>query len=110
MVFESPFAVLPSWNALLAVVGIALLSSALAYSIYFRILALVGATNLMLVTLLIPVSALLLGVFVLGEEISPSAYAGMAVIFAGLACIDGRLLNFIRVNRARQTIPRSHRR
>ena len=110
MVFESPFAVLPSWNVLLAVAGIALLSSALAYSIYFRILALVGATNLMLVTLLMPVSALLLGVFVLGEEISPSAYAGMAVIFAGLASIDGRLLDFIRVNRARQTIPRSHRR
>ena len=110
IVFESPFAVLPTWDVLLAVAGIALLSSALAYVIYFRILALAGATNLMLVTFLIPVSALLLGVFVLGEEISPSAYVGMMVIFTGLAWIDGRLLKLIKVNPARQTIPRSHRR
>jgi drug/metabolite transporter (DMT)-like permease len=92
MMFESPFALLPNQDVLLALAGMALLSSALAYLIYFRILAMAGATNLMLVTFLIPVSALLLGVFLLGEEISYSAYAGMAVIFIGLACIDGRLL------------------
>jgi drug/metabolite transporter (DMT)-like permease len=111
IVFESPFAVMPTWDVWLAVVGVALLSSALAYAIYFRILALAGATNLMLVTFLIPVSALLLGVFVLGEEISASAYAGMMVIFIGLAWIDGRLLKLrFTINRARQTTPRSHRR
>jgi len=110
LVFESPFAVLPTPNVLFAILAIALLSSALAYLIYFRILAVAGATNLMLVTFLIPVSALLLGVFVLGEQISVFAYAGMAVIFAGLACIDGRLLKHLKVNRAPQTIPRSHHR
>ncbi len=110
LVFESPFAVLPTPGVLFAILTIALLSSALAYLLYFRILAMAGATNLMLVTFLIPVSALLLGVFVLGEQIPASAYAGMAVIFAGLACIDGRLLKLLKVNRAQQTIPRSHRR
>ena len=92
LVIESPFARLPSMEVVLALLGIALFSSALAYLIYFRILALAGATNLMLVTLLIPISALLLGVAFLGEKISIFAYAGMALIFLGLVLIDGRVL------------------
>lgn len=74
-----------------AVGGLALLSTALAYVIYFRILAAAGATNLLLVTLLIPVSALVLGVFVLGERLAWNAFGGMALIFLGLAAIDGRV-------------------
>jgi drug/metabolite transporter (DMT)-like permease len=75
------------WGALLA---LALLSTALAYVIYFRILAVAGATNLLLVTFLIPVSALVLGIGVLGERLAPGHLAGMALIALGLAAIDGR--------------------
>lgn len=73
-----------------ALVGLALLSTALAYIIYFRILAVAGATNLLLVTFLIPVSALALGTTVLGERLGPRQFGGMALIAAGLAAIDGR--------------------
>ena len=74
-----------------AVLGIGLLSTALAYVLYFRILATAGATDLMLVTFLIPVSAILLGVLVLGETLLPRHVVGMALIGTGLAFIDGRL-------------------
>jgi drug/metabolite transporter (DMT)-like permease len=80
----------PSAHALLALVGIAALSTALAYVLYFRILATAGATNLLLVTFLIPVSAILLGVLVLGESLAPKHLVGMAMIGLGLAAIDGR--------------------
>ena len=75
------------WGAFL---GLGLLSTALAYLIYFRILAIAGATNLLLVTFLLPISALMLGVALLGETISPAALGGMMLIGLGLAAIDGR--------------------
>lgn len=75
-----------------AVAGLALLSTALAYVLYFSILARAGATNLLLVTFLIPVSAILLGVLALGEGLAANQLAGMALIAAGLVAIDGRLL------------------
>ncbi|WP_313615371.1 DMT family transporter [Rhizobium sp.] len=88
---------LGTWGAL---IGIALLSTALAYLIFFRILATAGATNLALVTFLIPVSAILLGSLILGEQLEIKHFAGMAMIAAGLAAIDGRLpaklRNFLR--------------
>jgi drug/metabolite transporter (DMT)-like permease len=80
----------PGAAALLALLAVALLSTALAYLLYFRILARAGATNLMLVTLIVPAGALLLGAAVLGERVGPRALAGMALIAAGLAAIDGR--------------------
>ena len=73
-----------------AVFGLAVFSSALAYVIYFRILARAGATNLLLVTFLIPVSALLLGISVLGEVLEARQVTGMILIALGLAAIDGR--------------------
>lgn len=81
-----------TWSALL---GLALLSTAIAYLIYFYLLAAVGATNLLLVTFLIPISALLLGVFILNEQLTWNAIAGMTLIFAGLVAIDGRLITKI---------------
>lgn len=77
-----------------------MLSTALAYLIYFRILAVAGATNLLLVTFLIPVSALLLGVLVLGEAPTWHLFLGMALIFLGLLIIDGRVLGGLRLRRA----------
>ena len=81
---------MPSPAALAALLALAVLSTALAYVIYFRILARAGATNLLLVTFLIPVSAILLGTAVLGERLAPHHFAGMAIIAVGLAAIDGR--------------------
>ena len=81
----------PGLATLGALAGSALLSTALAYVIYFRILATAGATNLMLVTFLIPVSALILGTTILGELLTSGQLAGMALIGLGLATIDGRL-------------------
>ena len=74
-----------------AVLGLGLLSTALAYVLYFRILATAGATNVLLVTLLVPVSAILLGALVLGERLLPRHVLGMALIGLGLMFIDGRL-------------------
>jgi len=80
---------LSTWGSVLAQ---ALLSTVIAYLIYFRILKTAGATNVLLVTFLIPVSALLLGVLALGEVISWSLLVGMVLIFIGLIVVDGRLL------------------
>ena len=82
---------LPHLQVWAAFFGIALLSTALAYLLYFRILAVAGATNLLLVTFLLPISALFLGVAFLGETITSQALVGMALIGVGLAAIDGRL-------------------
>jgi len=82
---------LPPAHIWWSVAALALVSTALAYVIYFRILATAGATNLLLVTLLIPVSAVLLGAGVLGERLAPEQLAGMALIAAGLLQIDGRI-------------------
>jgi drug/metabolite transporter (DMT)-like permease len=96
LVIERPWTLpLPgpaTWSALL---GLALLSTALAYVIYFRILARAGATNLLLVTFLIPISALTLGIVVLGERLEPGHLAGMLLIALGLAAIDGRPLAWL---------------
>lgn len=79
-----------------AIAGLSLLSTALAYILFFRILATAGATNIMLVTFLIPVSAILLGALVLAEHLDPRHFLGMALIFAGLAAIDGRFWKRLR--------------
>lgn len=89
------WAVRPSFEALAAVVGIAVISTAAAYLLYFYLLAAVGATNVLLVTFLIPVSALLLGVGVLNETIKMVEYAGMGCIFLGLIIIDGRVFGWL---------------
>ena len=84
-----------------AVLGVGLLSTALAYVLYFRILAAAGATNLLLVTFLIPASAILLGSLVLGERLLPRHFGGMVLIGVGLACIDGRLPRLVLKSRKR---------
>lgn len=83
---------MPSGNVLLALVGLAVLATALAYIVFFRISATAGPGNVMLVTLLIPITATLLGVLILGEAITPSQAIGAVVIASGLIVIDGRLL------------------
>ncbi len=80
----------PSTVAWIAMIGLVLLSTALAYAIFFRLLASAGTTNISLVTLLIPVSAILLGTLILGERLSAFQFVGMALIGLGLVAIDGR--------------------
>jgi drug/metabolite transporter (DMT)-like permease len=91
MLLAEPAWPMPSAVTWSAVAGLALLSTALAYVLYFRILAAAGATNLLLVTFLIPVTAILLGAVFLGERLELRQFAGMALIGLGLVAIDGRI-------------------
>ncbi|WP_246504718.1 DMT family transporter [Microvirga antarctica] len=86
---------LPGLPVIGAILGIAVLSTAVAYVLYFRILATAGATNLLLVTFLIPVSAIVMGTLVLGERLAPRHVVGMALVAAGLALIDGRVQRWL---------------
>jgi drug/metabolite transporter (DMT)-like permease len=74
-----------------AVVGLAVLSTAVAYAIFFRLFSTVGAVNVQLVTFVIPVVAVGLGVLVLGERLEMRHLGGAALIGLGLVVIDGRL-------------------
>ncbi len=97
LLFDSPWTLsMPSLGAVSALVALALVSTAFAYILYFQILERAGATNLLLVTFLIPVSAILLGALVLDERLAPLHFVGMGLIGCGLAAIDGRLLAFVR--------------
>lgn len=91
--WQIPF---PGWPIWLAVLGLALLSTASAYILYFRILQAAGATNVMLVTLLIPVTAILLGIAFLHEDMNTYKWSGISLIGLGLLIIDGRVLSKIR--------------
>jgi drug/metabolite transporter (DMT)-like permease len=96
LLFDRPSSVLvASRAAIWALISLALLSSALAYLIYFRIIARAGATNALIVTFLVPVSAIVLGILLLGETMGARQLAGMAAIFVGVAAIDGRTARFI---------------
>ena len=98
---------LPGARTWTAVMALALLCTALAYVIYFRILAASGASNLLLVTLLMPASAILLGTTGLGEHLDPRQLAGMTLIAAGLAAIDGRAVGLLRRLAVRRARPAS---
>ncbi|MEM9146679.1 MAG: DMT family transporter [Pseudomonadota bacterium] len=90
---EQPWTLpVPSIESIAAIGGLAVLSTAMAYVLYFRILEAAGATNLLLVTFLIPPSAILMGWAALGERLDVRDFAGLALILAGLAAIDGRVL------------------
>ena len=91
---------MPSLGAIGAILGIAVICTSLAYVIFFRILARAGATNLLLVTFLIPVSALSLGIAFLGETVTAHHIIGMGMIGLGLAAIDGRPVRWLRPQRA----------
>lgn len=90
----------PSVGAAASLVALALLSTTLAYVVFFRVVALAGPGNVLLVTFLVPPSAILLGWAVLGEALLWRHLAGLAVIAAGLALIDGRALSVLRRGRA----------
>jgi len=96
-VFEQPWRLqMPSATTWLAVAGLAGLSTALAYIVFFQILRRSGSSNVMLVTLLIPVTAILLGYLVLGENVSWREIVGAGVIGSALLLIDGRIFSVAR--------------
>jgi EamA-like transporter family. len=103
LVIDRPWALLalPRTSAILAVIGLAFLSTALAYIVFFRIMAISGPTNTMLVTLLIPVSAIAFGTVFLGEVLLPRHIAGALVIATALVILDGRVFNLL----ARRSAP-----
>jgi drug/metabolite transporter (DMT)-like permease len=96
LIVEQPWHLLPGAATWAALLGLSAVSTSLAYIIYFRVLAVAGATNILLVTFLIPASAILLGVMVLGERPGWNAFGGMALIFMGLIAVDGRLIKGFR--------------
>ena len=93
---------LPSLKAIGAIAALAVVCSAFAYVLYFRLIDRAGATNALLVTLLVPPVAIFLGSLLLHEVIEPRDFAGLALIALGLAAIDGRLLKLASTGWSRQ--------
>ena len=93
LLLEQPWtAPTPGAASWLALGALALFCTSLAYILYFKLLNSAGATNSLLVTFLIPITAILLGALILGEVLQPRHFVGMALIGVGLTAIDGRLL------------------
>ena len=92
---------LPPLGALGAIAALALFCTAFAYVLYFRLIERAGATNALLVTLLVPPIAILLGWAFLGEQLAGQDFAGLALIAVGLAAIDGRLVRLLKARRLR---------
>ena len=91
--FEQPWTNdLPGAQVWLALFALGAFSTALAYLLFFRVLARAGATNAMLVTLLMPITTVVLGHFVLGEALHLREAIGALVIASALVVIDGRLI------------------
>jgi drug/metabolite transporter (DMT)-like permease len=86
----------PGPAALACVAALGILSTAVAYQLFYRVLASAGATAVSLVTLMIPPTAILLGALVLGERLEPRQFAGAALIGLGLLVVDGRLAALLR--------------
>ncbi len=90
---EDPFSISPpDLEMIIALLGLAIVCTAFAYVLFFKILSNVGATNVSLVTFLVPVSAIVLGIFWLGETLTLSNIIGMILIIVGLSLVDGRIL------------------
>lgn len=102
LAFGDPLSALPSsleaWGA---VIVLALVCSALAYVLFFRLIERAGATNSLVVTLLVPPVAILIGALLLDERFGAGQIGGLLLIALGLAAIDGRLVRALRFPRLR---------
>ncbi len=90
--FERPFSL--SWPSLQAVgslVALAVIGTALAFVVYYKIIEVAGATYLSMVTYLMPVFGVILGVLVLNEQLAWNAYLGCGLILSGVMAVNGRL-------------------
>jgi drug/metabolite transporter (DMT)-like permease len=96
MIVDQPWThAFPPLSAIAAISALALLCTAFGYVLYFRLIATSGATNALLVTLLVPPVAILLGGLFLGETLATQDFVGLGLIALGLAAIDGRVLSMI---------------
>jgi drug/metabolite transporter (DMT)-like permease len=90
LLIEQPFTLaLPSWQALGSLVVLATIGTALAFVIYYRIMEQTSATYLSMVTYMVPVFGVILGVWVLNEQLYWNAYAGCALILLGVMIVNG---------------------
>ncbi len=99
LALEWPLALEWRWSAGLSVLALGVFSTALAYLIYYRLLAEAGVVKTSLVSFLVPFTALILGAVFLHERLDGTAALGMALILLGLAVLDGRLFNKLRLKR-----------
>ena len=100
MIFDQPWTQpLPPLSAWAAITALALLCTAFGYVLYFRLIETSGATNALLVTLLVPPVAIVLGALFLGETLAPQDFLGLGLIALGLAAIDGRFVSRLRAPR-----------
>ena len=101
LIFDQPWQqAFPPLGAIGAILVLAVVCSAYAYVLYFRLIDSAGATNALLVTLLVPPFAILFGSLFLNEVLAPQDFIGLALIALGLAAIDGRLVRRLRLARA----------
>jgi drug/metabolite transporter (DMT)-like permease len=95
--FDKPVTLLDasaeSWMALL---GLSLLATSFAYILFFRVVARSGPANVLLVTMMIPASAIIMGYAVLNETLEPREITGALIIIIALVIIDGRALRYLR--------------
>jgi drug/metabolite transporter (DMT)-like permease len=102
MIVDRPWThAFPPLSAWAAIAALALLCTAFGYVLYFRLIEHAGATNALLVTLLVPPVAILLGGLFLGESLAPQDFAGLGLIALGLAAIDGRAFSLLARRRLR---------
>ena len=93
---EGPLTLSLASQTLWAIGYYAIAATALAYLLYYRVLVMAGSGNLMLVTLMIPPVAIVLGALILNEALNPAAYAGFALLALGLIVLDGRIWRLMR--------------
>lgn len=93
---------LPPLSAWAAIGALALVCTAFAYILYFRLIDSAGATNALLVTLLVPPTAIVLGALFLNENLAPQDFLGLGLIAIGLAAIDGRVFSALRSRQLRR--------
>lgn len=101
LMIDTPWAsALPSQATIFAILGLAVLSTAGGYLLFFNILERAGATNVSLVTLLIPPSAIAMGMLFLEETLQGIHFIGLALIILGLLSLQGRLFRLSRPKQA----------
>lgn len=98
--WEGPITLNLQTDTVLAIGYYAIIATAGAYLLYYRVLAMAGSGNLMLVTLLIPPVAIALGAWLRDEALGPNAFIGFGLLALGLVILDGRALR-------RRTVDRS---
>src|SRR5690606_18732613 len=97
LVVDRPWALpTPGWPAVSAVIATGVIASGLASICYFTLIKRAGATNALLVTLLLPLTPIVLGALFLGESMTRREWMGAAVIAAALLIIDGRIFRMLR--------------